>query len=175
MSTATITDFSHVEFNTRNLKQVITFFTEVLGMPLRSLQWQNRERSVVRAFMGLNENASISFISSLTTPTDIELGITHSANPGDPTTTGTVQHVAFNVDTVEDLIAVRNRIRAKGVHCLGPMDHGFCQSVYLLGPDKMALEVATLTTDNIRKWIAPDVVEKMGINQSELIKLLGTD
>ena len=53
-----------------------------------------------------------------------------------------MQHLAFRVDNADELIAMRDRIRTKGVNVIGPLDHGMCQSIYFAGPDNMALEVA---------------------------------
>ena len=55
-------------------------------------------------------------------------------------TAGTMQHVAFNVDAFEDLMALRDRIRDRGVQVFGPIDHGFVQSIYFAGPEGLALE-----------------------------------
>ncbi len=35
-----------------------------------------------------------------------------------------MQHVAFNVDTLDDLLAMRDRIRSRGLTVFGPIDHG---------------------------------------------------
>ncbi|BFM15157.1 hypothetical protein R50073_13400 [Maricurvus nonylphenolicus] len=164
-------NFSHLEFNTRDLKPQLEYFSDVLGMPLVSIRWADKTESSVRAMLKLNEHAMISFLCTLRTPSEVELGVTHSENPGDATTTGTVQHTALNVDSIEDLLAIRDRIRSRGVHCVGPMDHGFCQSIYFLGPDSLALEVATLTTDDMTQWIDPNVAEAIGLSAEEMIKL----
>ncbi len=164
-------NFSHLEFNTRDLKSQLEYFSDVLGMPLVSIRWADKAESSVRAILKLNEHSMISFLCTLRTPGDVELGVTHSKNPADATTTGTVQHTALNVDSVEDLLAIRDRIRSRGVHCVGPMDHGFCQSIYFLGPDGLALEVAVLTTDDMTQWIDPSVAEAIGLTTEEMKQL----
>lgn len=171
MSTPSPTNFSNVDFNTNDLKPVLEYFSEVLGMPLVAIRWADKAEGSVRAYLRLNDETMLSFLYTRKTPDEVELGVTHSENAGDPTTTGTVQHIAFNVDTVEDLLAMRDRIRSCGVHCVGPMDHGFCQSIYFLGPDSMTLEVSTLTTDDITQWIDPGVAEAIGLTAEEMVKL----
>jgi catechol 2,3-dioxygenase-like lactoylglutathione lyase family enzyme len=166
-----LNDYSHVEFNTRDMKSTLEYFSDVLGLPLISIQWADHAKASVRAFMQLNQDAMISFLCTLRTSDVVELGVTHSVNAGDPTTTGTVQHTAFNVDSVEDMLAMRDRIRSRGIHCVGPMDHGFCQSIYFIGPDQATLEVSTLTTDDITQWIETSAVDAAGITKEEL-KLL---
>ena len=164
-------DFSHIEFNTGNIGEALDYFSEVLGLTLCSIQWGDERKTSVRAFMRLNERATISFLATMRTPSKIRMGITHALNAGDPTATGTMQHIAFNVDSVEDLLAMRDRIRAKSVHCVGPMDHGFCQSIYFVGPDDVVLEISTLTVESLKPWIDPSVVEHAGLTDEELARL----
>jgi hypothetical protein len=63
---------------------------------------------------------------------------------------------------------MRDRIRSKGVNVIGPLDHGFCKSIYFAGPDSMTLEVASPQTKvDPRRWIDPAVLEKAGISAEE--------
>ena len=48
---------------------------------------------------------------------------------------GTMQHVAFNVDSLDELLALRDRIRDRGIIVFGPLDHGMCHSIYFAGPE----------------------------------------
>ncbi|NKI15893.1 VOC family protein [Spongiibacter sp. KMU-166] len=170
MTQASVSDYSHLELNCSNMMQTLNYFSDVLGMTLVSIQWADSAKNAVRAFMRLNDRATISFLATLRTPIDIVTGVTHSKNAADNTRAGTLQHIAFNVDTVEDLLALRDRIRASGVHCLGPMDHGFCYSIYFAGPDDTALEIST-TTNDMSKWIVPSVVDYIGLTDEELERL----
>jgi hypothetical protein len=67
------------------------------------------------------------------------------------------------------LIAMRDRIRSKGVNVIGPIDHGFCKSIYFAGPDQMTLEVAVQQGGAIPadRWIDPAVLERAGISAEE--------
>ena len=49
------------------------------------------------------------------------------------------------VDTIADLRAMRTPppSSTKGVQVLGPIDHGFCQSIYFEGPEGLNLEIST--------------------------------
>ncbi|CAA0093445.1 Uncharacterised protein [Zhongshania aliphaticivorans] len=171
MTQQRVNDFSHFELNCSNMKKSLGYFSDVLGMTLVSIQWADPAKNAVRAFMRMNDRATISFLSTLRTPIDIKMGVTHSKNAADNTRAGTLQHTAFNVDSIEELLALRDRIRAKGVHCLGPMDHGFCHSIYFAGPDDIALEISTTTTDDMAKWIVPSVVDYIGLTNDELERL----
>ena len=80
-----------------------------------------------------------------------------------------MQHVAFNVDSLDDLLALRDRIRDRGVNVFGPLDHGMCHSIYFAGPEHLTLEIATSAVPiDDRAWIDPEVVALCGIDDDEL-------
>ncbi len=127
--------------------------------------------NTVHGFLQLNENSLLAFVGTPAIPDKVELGYTHSGNPGAPCVKGTMQHLALNVDTRDDLLAMRDRIRSRGIHCFGPMDHGLMESIYFAGPDGMTLEVATLTGEDPHQWIDPEVVDHLDISSGELEQL----
>ncbi len=162
---------NHLALSTSDMKGTLQFFNDVLGLPLASLYWMHGTENTMHGFLSLNETSLLAFVCSPAVPDKIELGLTHAGTPADPSTRGTMQHLAFNVDTVDDLLALRDRIRSKGIHCFGPMDHGLMQSIYFAGPDGVTLEVATLTSDDPYKWIDQTTVEALGISAEELDQL----
>ena len=100
-----------------------------------------------------------------------QLGVSHAANPGEPAAPGTMQHVAFNVDTDDELLALRDRIRDRGVNVMGPLDHGLCKSIYFAGPEGLNLEIATSEVGiDEREWIDPEVCELAGIYAADLAR-----
>ncbi len=162
---------NHLAIATSDMKKVLQYFNKVLGMPLASLYWMHGVENTMHGFLALNESSLLAFVANPDIKSQVELGLTHSGNPGDPCAGGTMQHLALNVDSHEDLLAVRDRIRANGIHCVGPMDHGLMQSIYFAGPDGITLEVAYLTGEDPAQWIDPEVVEKLGISPEELAEL----
>ena len=118
----------HVALMTASIKSQIEFFSDVLGMELKALYWMHGVDGFFHAFMKLNDSSSVAFVQKhhgATIP--IELGKTHAGNPTVECSPGTMQHIAFNVDTADELYAMRDRIRSKGVPVMGPIDHGFCK------------------------------------------------
>jgi hypothetical protein len=80
-----------------------------------------------------------------------------------------MQHVAFKVDTLEDLLALRDRIRSRGINVFGPLNHGLCQSIYFAGAEHLSREIATSAVPiHDRAWIDPGVVALCGIDPEEL-------
>jgi hypothetical protein len=81
-----------------------------------------------------------------------------------------MQHVALNVESEAELLAMRDRVRAHGYWVMGPIDHGFCKSIYLAAPEGIMLEFSTSEGKPIdaEAWIDPEVVKLSGINAEEL-------
>jgi catechol-2,3-dioxygenase len=53
-----------------------------------------------------------------------------------------VQHIAFQVDSREQLLAAKARAEDHGLQVLGPTDHGIFDSIYFFDPNGHRLEVA---------------------------------
>ena len=159
---------NHLAISVTDMKEAIQYFNQVLGMPLASLYWMHGAENTMHGFMVLNESSLLAFVASPKVSDRKEYGLSHAGNPGEPSAGGTMQHLAFNVDTLDDLLAVRDRIRSKGIHCAGPMDHGIMHSIYFAGPDGTTLEVACLSGEDPHKWIDPEVVKILGISDEEL-------
>ena len=56
-----------------------------------------------------------------------------------------MQHLALKVRDHNEMMAMRDRLRSKGVPVLGPLDHGMCVSMYFAGPENLSLELSYLT------------------------------
>jgi catechol 2,3-dioxygenase-like lactoylglutathione lyase family enzyme len=161
----------HFAICTADIKGQIEYFTDVLGMELVALYWMHGVEGAWHGFLKLNDQSSIAFVQ---TPDvgkiPIEIGRTHSGNPGGPSAPGTLQHIAFNVDTEAELLTMRDRIRSRGIDVFGHIDHGFCKSIYFAGPENLCLEVSTSEGQAIsaEAWIDPEVVALAGISAEEL-------
>src|SRR6478735_6334477 len=160
----------HLAVATGDVKQQLEFFTDVLGGELKALYWMHGVDGTFHAFVKLNDRCYVAFVQN----DDIakikqEVGVTHAGTAGGPCAPGTMQHVALNVDSESALLAMRDRIRDRGVNVWGPVDHGLCKSIYFAGPEGLVLELATseVAIDE-RAWIDPEVVELVGISDDEL-------
>ncbi|KZY24669.1 glyoxalase, partial [Alcanivorax sp. HI0035] len=56
-------------------------------------------------------------------------------------------HLAFEVDTREELKAWRRRINQAGRPCFGPIDHEFIHSIYFFDPNGIPLEITIKDPD----------------------------
>lgn len=163
----------HFAICTADIKKQIAFFTDALGMELVALYWMHGVDGAWHGFLRLNDQCSLAFVQ---TPEvgriAIEPGKTHSGTPGDASAPGTLQHIAFNVDNEDELLTMRDRLRSRGVHVLGHIDHGMCKSIYFAGPENLTLEVSTSEGQAINPdaWIDPEVVALAGISSEELAR-----
>ncbi len=168
---AKLNGIHHFAVCTADIKGQIAYFTDVLGMELVALYWMHGVEGAWHGFLKLNDQSSIAFVQ---TPQvgkiPSEIGTTHAGSPGGPSAPGTMQHIAFNVDTEAELLTMRDRIRSRGIDVFGHIDHGFCKSIYFAGPENLTLEVSTSEGQAIdaEAWIDPEVVALAGISADEL-------
>jgi catechol 2,3-dioxygenase-like lactoylglutathione lyase family enzyme len=159
----------HLAVMASDIKKHIAFFSEVLGCPLSAIFDMHGVPGALHAFLKLNDHCYFSIVQlPQIADIPIELGKTHAGTGGGVSAAGTMQHMAFNVDTDDDLIAMRDRIRSHGVNVIGPIDHGMCKSIYFAGPDQLTLEVATSAVAvDPDIWIDETTLAKAGISPEE--------
>jgi catechol 2,3-dioxygenase-like lactoylglutathione lyase family enzyme len=162
----------HLAVCTADVKAQIEFFSDVLGAELKALYWMHGVDGAYHAFMRLDDHSYVAFVETpQVRDIDPQLGVSHAANPGAPSAPGTMQHVAFNVEDRDELLAVRDRIRDRGINVMGPIEHGFCTSIYFAGPEGLNLEISTSPeVIDERAWIDPEVVALAGIDADELAR-----
>ncbi len=164
----------HLAITTRDMKGQLDFFCNVLGGELRALYWMHGVDNTFHGFVRLNDSSYVAFVQppAADVPEPV-LGVSHAGSAAGPTARGAMQHVAFNVDSLDDLLAMRDRIRSAGVPVIGPIDHGMCQSMYFAGPDNLSLEVATSAAAiPAAQWVDPEVVALCGIGADDLATFL---
>ncbi|MFW2421983.1 MAG: VOC family protein [Porticoccaceae bacterium] len=59
-----------------------------------------------------------------------------------------VQHIAMELETLEELLAAKTSLEAAGIEVLGPTDHAIFQSIYFHDPSGHRLELATNTASS---------------------------
>ena len=162
----------HLALTTANMKEQIEFFTDKLGMELVALYWMHGVENTWHGFLRLNDESSIAFVCNPEIgEIPVAMGQTHAGNPGANCARGTMQHLALKVKNHEALLAMRDRLRSKGVPVLGPTDHGMCVSIYFAGPENLSLELSYSEEpiDN-RAWIDPEVQALAGISDEDLAR-----
>ena len=162
----------HLAICTADMKAQIEFFTDKLGMELVALYWMHGVENTWHGFLRLNDESSIAFVSNPEIgKIPRVLGESHAGNPGANCAGGAMQHLALKVKNNTELLAMRDRLRAKGVPVMGPIDHGFCCSIYFAGPENLSLEFSwSREPIDAEAWIDPEVVELAGISAAELAR-----
>lgn len=167
----------HIAVMTADIKGQIAFFSDVLGCPLVALFDMHGVPGGMHAFLHLSDTCLFSLVQLPGTgDIPIELGITHAGSGSGRSAPGTMQHLAFVVSTRDDLLALRDRIRTKGINVFGPINHGMSQSIYFAGPEMLALEVAwSETVVDPDRWIDPAVMARAGISAEEVARFRTPD
>ncbi len=162
----------HVAVCTADIKTQIEFFTDVLGMELVALYWMHGVDNTFHGFVRMNDQSCIALVQNPQIgEVPVEMGVTHAGNPGGPCARGAMQHLALRVENEAELMAMRDRIRSREVPVMGPIDHGFCKSIYFAGPENLALELSYSEAPiNAQAWIDPEVMALAGIDAEELAR-----
>ena len=162
----------HLAICTKDIKSQIEFYTQVVGMDLCALYWMHGVERTFHGFVRMG-NSSIAFVQS---PEIGEIqpvmGVSHPTWTAAPVAAGVMQHLALNVDTEANLLAIRDRVRSHGHWVMGPLYHGFCKSIYLAAPEGVMLEFSTSEGVPIdaEAWIDPEVMALAGISADEVEK-----
>lgn len=72
-----------------------------------------------------------------------------------------VQHIAFELDSVEKLEQAKEQLEKNGIEVLGVTDHGIFKSIYFFDPNGHRLELAAMTCTDDQLVKLKDVAPKM--------------
>lgn len=88
--------------------------------------------------------------------------ITGAADLGrDENTPKWVQHIAFQVESLEKLIEAKTELEQKGIEVLGVTDHSIIKSIYFFDPNGHRLELTCLTGTEEEMKKLKDVAQEM--------------
>lgn len=159
---------NHLALSTTDMKAQLEFWCDVLGCPLKALYWMHGVEGAYHGFVELAGDSYVAFVQHPDNAKEMVMGVSHAGNAGAPVTGGAMQHVSFHVDSFDDLLAMRDRIRSRDMQVLGPIDHGFVQSIYFAGPEGLALEITCGENIDADAWIDPEVRALCGITEAEV-------
>jgi glyoxylase I family protein len=128
----------HVAYRCRDAKETVEWYQQKLDMDFVLAIAEDHVPSTkepdpyIHLFMDAGMGNVIAFFELPNSP---EMGT-------DPNTPDWVQHIAFQVESMEDLLAGKEKLIAEGVEVLGPIDHGIFHSIYFHDPNGHRLELA---------------------------------
>jgi glyoxylase I family protein len=128
----------HVAYRCRDAKETVEWYQQKLDMDFVLAIAEDHVPSTkepdpyIHLFMDAGMGNVLAFFELPNSP---EMGT-------DPNTPDWVQHIAFQVETMDDLLAGKEKLIAEGVEVLGPIDHGIFHSIYFHDPNGHRLELA---------------------------------
>ncbi|MGH7894940.1 MAG: VOC family protein [Candidatus Binatia bacterium] len=161
---------NHIALTVADMKRTLEFYTGLLGMRLVGLFPMHGVPGAVHAFLDMGDGRLLSFIRFAAPAERIE-DVTSPRNPAHPSAIGSMHHIALNVPDERTLEATKLRVEATGLSVAGPIDHGFCKSIYFHGPDREQLEVSTFTRPLDDRELDPGTIGHLGISAAELARM----
>jgi len=161
--------FNHVAISTSDMRKTLLYFNDVLGFPLAALYWMHGVKGTIHGFLTINESALLAFVYHPTVSTNIQVGKTHPGTMDGTSTRGTMHHLSFNVESMEGLDNLKDRLKAKGIAFTTPKFNRY--SIQFSGPEGMLLEVVCKQETNEEDLWDNDAVLAVGIDTSELENL----
>ena len=143
---AAIRQLHHYAYRARDAEETRHFYEDILGLPLYHIIQSEVVPSTgeycpyTHFFFRLHDGSFIAFF---------DLGDDQAALPS-PNTPLWVNHVAFRVDTVQELDDMKARLQAHGVEVLGVTDHHIFKSIYFFDPNGVRLELSAQIADEFR-------------------------
>ncbi|RYH30118.1 MAG: VOC family protein [Alcaligenaceae bacterium] len=140
---AAIQQLHHYAYKARDAEETRHFYEDILGLPLYHIIQSDYVPSTgeycpyTHFFFRLQDGSFIAFF---------DLGDDVKAEPS-PNTPLWVNHIAFRVNTVEELENTKQRLEAHGIEVLGVTDHHIFQSIYFFDPNGIRLELSAQLAD----------------------------
>ena len=140
---AAVQQLHHFAYKARDAEETRHFYEDILGLPLYHIIQSDYVPSTgeycpyTHFFFRLQDGSFIAFF---------DIGDDVKAEPS-PNTPLWVNHVAFRVNTVQELENTKARLEAHGVEVLGVTDHHIFKSIYFFDPNGIRLELAAQLAD----------------------------
>ncbi|RIA37965.1 catechol 2,3-dioxygenase-like lactoylglutathione lyase family enzyme [Hephaestia caeni] len=131
----------HVAYRCLDAEQTRWFYEDVLGLRLAAAlviaeaPGTGEQLEYMHLFFELGDGKYIAFFDAPGNARPEVLDRKHSFDI----------HVALEVASEEELLAMQERIRGHGKTCFGPVEHEFVRSIYMYDPNGIQLEVTYRT------------------------------
>lgn len=138
----------HWAYRCRDSEETRAFYEGLLGLPLAAAVYHDRVPSTgehcpyYHVFFELADGSYLAFFDLLD----------DQPYQQDRNTPMFVHHLALEVDSRQSLDDAKRRLEAAGVEVLGPVPHGWFDSIYFFDPNGMRLELVhrTATLERMR-------------------------
>ncbi|NOX52343.1 MAG: VOC family protein [Gammaproteobacteria bacterium] len=147
----------HVAYRCRDAEQTRWFYEEILGLPLAAALvfdhipgfggnlGEPAKEEYMHLFFELGDGNFIAFFDHPDTAMESGFERKHSFD----------MHLALEVESHEAMLVWQEHISRSGKTSLGPVDHGFIQSIYMYDPNGIQVEI-TCKTPECERILAAD-------------------
>jgi glyoxylase I family protein len=131
----------HVAYRCRDARETVEFYQRVLGMGFVLAIAENQVPSTkapdpyMHVFLDAGMGNVLAFFELPNSP---EMGV-------DQNTPDWVQHIAFELEDMNALLAAKKIVEAEGLELIGPTNHGIFHSIYFRDPNGHRLELVANT------------------------------
>lgn len=128
----------HVAYRCKDAAETVEWYSRVLGMEYTTAFAEDKVPSTgaddpyMHVFLDAGGGNVLAFFEL---PTQPDMG-------RDENTPAWVQHLAFEVEDMDALLAAKEHIEAQGIDVLGPTYHGIFKSIYFFDPNGHRIELA---------------------------------
>ena len=150
----------HVAYRCHDAKETVEFYQKVLGMGFVLAIAEDHVPSTkapdpyMHVFLDAGMGNVLAFFELPNSP----------AMDRDQNTPDWVQHIAFELESLEDFRGAIERLAAENIDIVGPTNHGIFQSIYFRDPNGHRIELAvnTCTDEEMAELhrVAPVMLEE---------------
>lgn len=150
----------HVAYRCKDAKETVEWYEQHLGMRFVLAIAEDAVPSTkepdpyMHVFLDAGQGNILAFFELPTRP---PMG-------RDPNTPVWTQHIAFEVATMDELLATKARLEAAGIDVVGPTDHTLFQSIYFFDPNGHRVELAS-NTGTSEMYAKLDAVKREMLNE----------
>jgi glyoxylase I family protein len=155
-----IKQIHHVAYRCKDAKQTVEFYQKYLNMDLLVCIAEDKVPSTkepdpyMHVFLDAGSGNILAFFE-----------ITGSKEMSrDLNTPLWVQHIAFQLESQEAVVAAKKELEDKGLDVIGVTDHGIIKSIYFFDPNGHRIELTCVTSTDEQmktlKEIAPKMLEE---------------
>ena len=128
----------HVAYRCKDAKETVEFYRDALGMDFQLAIAEDKVPSTgahdpyMHVFLDAGNGNVLAFFELPTQPN----------MDRDRNTPQWVQHIAFRVGSMDELMATKAHLEGMGLDVLGPTHHGIFKSIYFFDPNGHRIELA---------------------------------
>lgn len=160
-----IKQIHHVAYRCNDAKETVEFYREYLNMDFLVAIAEDRVPSTkepdpyMHVFLDAGQGNILAFFELPTKP----------PMDRDHNTPKWVQHIAFELEDREALLAAKNELEDKGLDVVGVTNHGIIHSIYFFDPNghRLELTIRTGTAEQMKQLaeVAPEMIEEWSVTK----------